>query len=238
MTFGTLLVFVLGIAVIVGLIVWLGRTNTKDRLAMASVLGMSLEDKGPTESGDDPTRARGYRFQQRFLTGTFEGFPATVWQRNFRLSKQTPQKRSSEFTVLSLDLPNSVKSPLLIESKALGDMQAALLGGWETISLGDDSFDRFFRVSSPDPLQTRALVTPALQKQLLALYESSGGSMPHNPAATLSKALLVGTFEVIDSRVNYCVRGTPNPTISESFKRASLALTTLANLVQDLSKRL
>jgi hypothetical protein len=236
MDFGTLLVFVLGIAVIVGLFVWLGRANTKDRVAMASVLGMSLEDKGPVESGDDPVRGRGYRFQQRFLTGAFEGYPASVWQRNFRLSKQTPRKRSSEFTVLSLDLPGSVKSPLLIESKVLGDMQAALLGGWETIALGDESFDQFFRVSSPDPLQARTLVTPALQKQLVALHESAGGSMPHNPAATLSKALLVGAFEVIDSRVSYCVRGTPNPAISESFKHASLALTTLASLVQGASR--
>jgi hypothetical protein len=129
--------------------------------------------------------------------------------------------------VMTLDLSQPTPG-FLIEPATTGRLVAAFRGGWDTIATGDAEFDRVFRASSPNAEWLRQLLTSSLRHELLRVHGMAGGTMTPGAAANMSKALLFGSFEAVDTGVSYSVMGTPHPNTITALQQGKPTLVTIA----------
>jgi hypothetical protein len=228
MDIGNLILFIVACAAVAGVILWLQRSNQREQKRMGQMLGMTVNEDGPVEEGDDPAR-RGYRWQKQFLSGTLHGHPATAWSRHWRLSKKTPSNRAGHMCVLAFALPQPSPVQMVIEPMILGLANQVLLGGWHTVYTLDEAFEKAWRVSSPQADLALAALTPAVRKALLDFHAVVGGVMPDNAGGAMSKAVLQGTFEVEAGRVTYFVAGTSRAEVATAFRQAAPVLGLLSS---------
>jgi hypothetical protein len=233
---GEALVFVVGCVGLALVVRQLARANARDRQRMADALGLTVVRDGRQEAGRDPVRDAGHRWQQLLLDGALLGRAAEVWTRRWRYARGVGDSGGNNQVVLALVLTRESPVRLLVESRTLGGLHGALLGGWDEVATGDAAFDRTFRVTATDAALARAVLSAEVRTVLSAAWSSIAGGLPDTGAGRLSTALLAGTFEVEPHRVSHAVSGTPRPAVSAAFRQTAPVLARLAEAVESTTR--
>jgi hypothetical protein len=224
--------FLIGLAVLGGVLFWLHRMKSADVAACAAVLGLSPAGTRSTRG----TTAEGFEFHETLtLAGTMHGCAAEVAERRVRYNRGRPsgarRQQGSLLTVLRLMAvtPRAVTFRLQ-PAGMMGAIERLQQG--ETppvVATGDAAFDAAWRLYAPEPAAALLVLTPARREAIMALRAQAGVPLPANAAGAMASALLIGTLEVTAAEVSYTLLGTPS-------KKIALHLQAAAPLLADLAR--
>ena len=230
----TALVFVVGLAAIGGVLVWLTRANSADAARITAALGLQ-PTRAPAARGDDPLLGR---YSDRvFATGRLHGWDATLAHRVvYRTGRHITRNRSHQ-TVLHLTLPRPARALVRVEPARTGAVAGAVarvLGGgtttqWPEVTTGDASFDTAYRVSAPEGAAAVSLLTPSVRAAMLAARAAAAPTAPANAAGRVAADLVGPTFAADHGRATCTLNGTATARLLPALEAAAAALAHLAH---------
>jgi hypothetical protein len=241
---GTVVLFVVVVAALAGVLVWLMRANRNDAAHLAQALGLEVVPKGAVTKDRDPLM--GQAQDQPIARGQVSGWDVTLARRTvFRGSPKVPRNRSLQ-TVLLVQLPRPPHALVRIDPAYTGALAAGAVDAighyvtigstgpspavdWPTFTTGDDTFDRFHRSSAPDPVAAASLLPPSVRTALLAARTAATGSMPDNTAGRAVGGLVAPSFAVEAQRAVCTCNGTPTARLTGTLQAALPALAHLAH---------
>ncbi len=224
--------FLIGLAVLGGVLFWLYRMKSADVAACAAVLGLAPAASRSTRG----TTAEGFEFHETLLlAGTLHGCVAEVAERRVRYNLGRPsgarRQQGSLLSVLRLTaLSPRVATFRLQPAGMMGAIEQVQQGATPpVVATGDAAFDAAWRLYAPDPAAALLVLTPARRAAIMALRDQAGVPLPANAAGAMASALLLGTLEVTASGVSYTLYGFPS-------KKIGLHLQAAAPLLADLAR--
>lgn len=230
----TALVFVIGLAAIGGVLVWLARTNSADATRITEALGLQ-PTRGTAARGDDPLLGR--YSDHVFATGQVHGWDTVLARRVvYRTGRHITRNRSHQI-VLHMTLPRPARALVRVEPARTGTLAAAAaraLGGgtttqWPEVATGDVPFDAAYRVTAPDAAAAVTLLPPNVRSAMLAARAAAAPTAPTNAAGRVAADLVGPTFAVDHGRATCTLNGTPTARLLPALEAAAAALAHLAH---------
>ncbi|MCS6848801.1 MAG: hypothetical protein RMN52_13940 [Anaerolineae bacterium] len=224
-----LLIFIIGVAAVVAVVIWLYRANKGDLQALGKQLGLSP----PAERTQERIQERGAGWQSKELEGMFNGQPLQIWQRSVRYSPQRRQEKVNIYTMVVRPVTAGVSLPQIsVEPRLRGGLLDWRFGDMPEADLGDDEFRSSFRVATADGTWAARLFDAEVRAAILDLRKRWVGGQSGGLTA-LADATGFGWIEIDARRIAFLIPGTPMPSLAPKITDAATVLDRIARRIED-----
>lgn len=218
------LLFVIGLAAVVAVWVWLGRSAERDIGQLAQALGLTLERGQPAVEREGE---RGHHYARRLMQGQYAAGPVEIWSRSFRPHRLSRSSRQE--TVVRMPLPRPSPQRLLAQPRVLAALMDMSYGAPDLpeVRLDDAELDAYFQVRCADAAWAQHVLDPTARAALRALRQTLAPAR-HEVADYLTDAALLGALRIEPAYVELALRGTPRPALAPAIRAAADVLHKLA----------
>lgn len=224
----TLIVFALGIALIIGIVVLLYLWNTRELQALGNQLGLM-----PAERIQERFQDRGIGWQRKELEGVYNGKPLQIWQRGVRMPRLRRQRKDTHIytVVVRPHVTHRTLPTILIEPRLRGELLDVLFGDLPEVNVGNSEFQAAFRVTSTDQIWAPRLFDAEVCAALLDLRSRWIGGQS-NVLTRVADAAGFGWIELDAQRLAFVIPGTPSTTLVPKITDAIKVLDRIAQRIE------
>lgn len=221
-------IFILVLAAIGAILLWLYRANAGDLQALGKQLGLSP----PTERAHERIEGRGTGWQSKELEGTFDGQPLQIWKRSIRYVPVRSQEKMNIYTMIVRPITADVNlPPISVEPRLRGGLLDLGFGDMPEADLGDSEFQAVFRVATADNAWAARLLDAETRAAVLDLRQRWIGGQSGGLTA-LADATGFGWIEIDGRRIAFLIPGTPMPSLAPKIIAVAGLLNRIARRVE------
>lgn len=218
---------ILGFSLVAGAIYWLYRTKQRDFADCAAALGLALIPRGESTRG---TTSEGFYFFETLLAeGRVGGLRARLSMRNVRVNASMARRnQGSQFTVLTLLRETPGPATFRLQVRGVMSFLERFMEDHPATPTGNAAFDAAYHLHTDNDAAALAVLTPALQKEILDLRTRLAGPLPDNVPGKLAAGFLIGNWEIAGDQVSYLIFGSPLKKIGDHLAQVAPLLARFA----------